>query len=108
MTVIDELPPGRAGATGGGGRRSTLELSERLSEPLRLVAKRARFLAWSKALCQLFALIAFIWLAMVLLLGWRFQIPLWIGIPLTLAGWAGVAYGAYRILRPLLSKKRGL
>jgi len=83
-------------------------LPERVVEPLRIVAARARILAWLRALLQLCALVAVIWLALVLVLGWRVQVPLWIGIPLIVAGWAAVIYGAYRIFRRLYRRRRGL
>src|SRR5438477_12534112 len=102
MTVMEETqvaapPPPDDGA-----------VPERLSEPLRIVAGRARLLAWFHALFKLFALIAVVWLVVVLLMGSALQVPLWVGVPLATAAWIVVIWGAYRIFRGLYRRKGGL
>ena len=79
---------------------------ERIAEPLRVVAGRARMLAWFHAIFQLVVLVAAVWLGEVLLLGSRLAVPVWVSIPLTVIGWGAVIYGAYRIIRKLW-KRRG-
>jgi hypothetical protein len=65
-------------------------------------------LAWFHALFKLFALIAVVWLVVVLLLGSRLQVPLWVGVPLTVTAWIVVLVGGYRIFRTLFRRKGGL
>ena len=41
-------------------------------------------------------------------MGSRVQVPLWLGLPLTVAGWVIVIYGTFRILRSLHRRKSGM
>jgi hypothetical protein len=81
---------------------------QRLEEPLRIVAGRARLLAWFHAFFKLAALCAIVWLLVVLTLGSRLQVPTWASIPVALAGWAIVIYGAFHILRDLFRRRGGI
>ena len=102
MTVMKETAAGVPETPGDGG------VSARLSEPLRIVAGRARMLAWLHALFKLFALIAVVWLGVALLMGTSLRVPLWMGMPLTVGAWVVVIVGGYVILRPLYRRKGGL
>jgi hypothetical protein len=83
-------------------------IPQRLQEPLRIVAGRARLLAWFHALFKLAALVAVVWLVVVLLMGSSLQVPLWMALPLTVVGWGIVMVVAYRIFRELWRRKGGL
>ncbi|HEY4328772.1 MAG TPA: hypothetical protein VGN88_03480, partial [Phycisphaerae bacterium] len=101
-------PPARPSKRSARLPAAQLTVSDRLVEPLRIVATRAKMLAWLHAIFKLFALIAAIWLVEALLMGSRLQVPFWLALPLTIAGWVVVIYGGYRIFRTLHRRKRGM
>src|SRR3569623_3592529 len=69
-------------------------VSRRIAEPLRLVAGRAKVLAFFRACFQLLVLTATGWLVVVLVLGTLRDLPVWLALPLALAAWGLVVYGA--------------
>jgi hypothetical protein len=85
---------GEAGGTGGG-------LPPRLVEPLRMVAGRARLLAFCRALFSFLTLASIVWLVATLVLGSRVQVPHAVAIPLVIGAWGMVLFAAWRLFRPV-------
>ena len=78
--------------------------SPRLLDPLRIVASRARFLAFFRAAFKFIVLAAITWLITVLILGSRIQVPAWLAVPLVVIAWGIVLIGGIRLFRPVFRR----
>ena len=88
MTVIEQSPGGHAVAPRA--------VSRRLTEPLHMVAGRARVLAFFRALFQLMVVGAAAWMVVVMILGTARSIPAYTAVPLALGAWGALVFGAVR------------
>ena len=81
------------------------EISDRLSAPLRLVARRSWIADAAVAGCKTAVCALGCLLAVVLLLGYFQNLWMPVRIFFSLVGWAGVVYSAVRFLRPVMIRR---
>ena len=84
---------------------STRFVSDRILEPLRLVARRQWTVLAAMGVIQTLLVSLSVILAVVLVLGRFDNIPIWIRIPLSLIVWGSVIGSAIYFLRPALQRR---
>ena len=78
------------------------EISQRLRDPLDMVAARARFLALLRAFFQFTVVTAAAWLLLVLLLGSIRELPVWLAMVFAAVAWLVLFGGMIYFFRPAL------